>query len=225
MIDFKDTKIYAIGNLLKSNPNKIYTVKDISLSLKIKSSTVTSSFSKLSKGRIVGKTKTGKPKRKGYKGFDLRKFKRDGRGKYFYKSKVAFKAWKVWFKLIETNTIQPMNNWVTKSMAAKTKGRKAMDLSAYATGIAPSNISKSRVVEIAADKLFFKSLDVAKKEGLFLFDSLTEESNIFKGGKIENENPLDTNYDSRWTGEIHFVNAYGTNYDWKISYNVEVSEY
>ena len=81
MKKFSETNIGRIGDLLKNDPNKSYTVKDISLSLKINPKSVSSSLSRLKAGKnktgiINGrkrilKKKNGQNRKTGYEGFKI----------------------------------------------------------------------------------------------------------------------------------------------------------
>lgn len=228
-MNFKDTKIYAIGKFLKDRPNEIFSRSDLYNNLKINKSTISSSIRKLATGRNVIKKgrlqyrKNGRLRKQSYPDMPMKNFQSDGKGHYRYFKKVSFKTWKVDFKLIETSATDPQNRWITEKMTKGTD-RKSMDLSAWATGIVPANISKGKVVSVAAVKLFKTSIINLAAEGIFLFEAV-EEENVILGGEIENENPLDKSYNEDWAGKINFVNNVGSALEWKVDFKIKEYEY
>jgi hypothetical protein len=214
-----------IGNFLKSNENKPYTISDLVNSLKLKNSTVTSSLTYLSKGRKVRKngkvviTKSGKPKRKFYKGFQKGKITNVEKGKWQYTVKKSYVRWNVNFKVIETKTENRKREWTEN-----------MDLTAKATGIVPSGVPKSKVIEVSAMDLYFKTLDILADEGVYLDYSLDPDPKLkqmFLGAKKDdNQDMLNDRYDPRWEGEISFTNNYGKTYPpFKVKYDIMENEY
>ena len=226
-VKFKDTNIFKIGSFLRKRKNKTFSVADISTNLNIQKKSVSSSLSRLKNGanvtkiingrkRIVRKL-NGKPRKRGYRGFRIGSVRNSSRGQWEFFERTNFKIWKVDFKLIATNNIKPKNKW----------DEKIMDLSGTATGIVPSNVSKTRVTEIAATELFRKSLDVMQSEGVILWQSVMEDDSktVYLGSELINENPLDKVYNGRWDGKIYFVNNVKAKYQYPVSFNIEVSEY
>ena len=228
MKKFSETNIGIIGNFLKKNTNESYTVKDISLSLKINPKSVSSSLSRLKAGKnktgIVNgrkrilKKKNGQNRKTAYEGFKIGTVRNTSKGRWEFFTKTKFKLWKVDFKLIETNSKKPKNKWAESGN---------MDLSGYATGLVPSAVEKSKVVGIAAAELFRKGLDIMQGEGVSLWNAVAEDDSktVYLGGQMINENPLDKKYDSRWDGKINFVNNIGSSYSYNVNFEIEENEY
>jgi len=229
MKKFSETNIGRIGRFLKNTPNKSYTVKDISINLKINPKSVSSSLSRLKAGRnktgmINGrkrilKTKSGKNRKTAYEGFKIGTVRNTSKGRWEFFTKTKFKLWKVDFKLIETNSKNKKKNRWDES--------GNMDLSGHATGLVPSSVEKSRVVGIAAAELFRKGLDIMQAEGVSLWNAVAEDDSktVYLGGQMINENPLDKKYDSRWDGKINFVNNIGSSYSYNVNFEIEENEY
>ena len=229
MKKFSETNIGRIGRFLKNTPNKSYTTKDISINLGINPKSVSSSLSRLKAGKnktgIVNgrkrilKTKSGKNRKTAYEGFKIGTVRNTSKGRWEFFTKTKFKLWKVDFKLIETNSKnKKKNRWAESGN---------MDLSGEATGIVPSGIEKSKIVDIAASRLFRKSLDIVQDEGLSLWSVVDEDDpkSVYLGGELINSNPLDKVYNSRWEGEINFVNNVGKSYSYPVSFDIEENEY
>ena len=229
MKKFSETNIGRIGRFLKNTPNKSYTTKDISINLGINPKSVSSSLSRLKAGKnktgmINGrkrilKTKSGKNRKTAYEGFKIGTVRNTSKGRWEFFTKTKFKLWKVDFKLIETNSKnKKKNRWAESGN---------MDLSGYATGLVPSAIEKSKVVGIAAAELFRKGLDIMQGEGVSLWNAVAEDDSktVYLGGEMINENPLDKVYNSRWEGEINFVNNIGNSYPYPVSFDIEENEY
>lgn len=223
----KKIPIYQIiGNFLKSNANTSHTISDLVINLKLKNSTVTSSLTYLSKGRKVRKNgkvvlskKTKKPKRKFYTGFQKGKITNVKKGEWQYNVKKKYVRWNVNFKVIETKTEDRQREWTDN-----------MDLTAKATGIVPSGVPKSKVIEVSAMDLYFKTLDILSDEGVYLEYSLDPNpkmKQMFLGAKIDdNQDMLNDRYDPRWEGEISFTNNYGKTYPpFKVKYDIKENEY
>ena len=229
MKKFSETNIGRIGRFLKNTPNKSYTTKDISINLGINPKSVSSSLSRLKAGKnktgmINGrkrilKTKSGKNRKTAYEGFKIGTVRNTSKGRWEFFTKTKFKLWKVDFKLIETNSKnKKKNRWAESGN---------MDLSGYATGLVPSAVEKSKVVGIAAAELFRKGLDIMQGEGVSLWNAVAEDDSktVYLGGEMINENPLDKVYNSRWEGEINFVNNIGNSYPYPVSFDIEENEY
>ena len=221
MKKFSETNIGIIGNFLKKNANESYTVKDISLSLKINPKSVSSSLSRLKAGKnktgIVNgrkrilKKKNGQNRKTGYEGFKIGDIKNTSKGRWEFLSKIKYKLWEVSFKVIDTSSKNPKNKWVTKKMALDGNS-KAMDLHGIARGMVPIYADSSKVEQVAANRLLEKSLDVIRDTwGLIMYDSIDPAQNIFFGTEIINNNPLDQKYDENWVGEVYFKgsNSFG----------------
>ena len=229
MKKFSETNIGRIGRFLKNTPNKSYTTKDISINLGINPKSVSSSLSRLKAGKnktgmINGrkrilKTKSGKNRKTAYEGFKIGTVRNTSKGRWEFFTKTKFKLWKVDFKLIETNSKnKKKNRWAESGN---------MDLSGHATGLVPSGVEKSKVVGIAAAELFRKGLDIMQGEGVSLWNAVAEDDSktVYLGGQMINENPLDKVYNSRWEGEINFVNNIGNSYPYPVSFDIEENEY
>ena len=234
----KETVVSKVGKFLKDRANKTFTVKDISLNLKLKPKSVSSALSRLQLGRnktgiINGrkrilKKKSGKNRKTSYKGFKIGTVRNSKKGKWEYFQKTKFKAWKVEFKLLDTNTKNRKNEWITKEVAKKSGGtpNDAMDLHAEAYGIAPSHATEDIMIEVAAHRLLEKSLDVIKNTwGLIMYESITPDQNVFLSATLENENPLDTKYNSRWEGEVHFKGSTGFDKSAKVVFDIDENRY
>ena len=235
MKKFSETNIGRIGDLLKNDPNKSYTIKDISLGLKINPKSVSSSLSRLKAGKnktaiINGrkrilKKKNGQNRKTGYEGFKIGTVKNTSKGRWEYLSKSKYVLWKVEFKVIDTNTKDRKRPWITEKMVMGID-KKAMDLHAYADGIAPSYADAAKLVEVAANRLFEVSLDVIKDTwGLYMFESLDPEKNITLASRIMNSNPLDQSYNQRWDGEISFIGSHGFNKKANVTFNIDENRY
>ena len=230
MKKFSETNIGRIGKFLKDRSNKSYTTKDISINLGIKPKSVSSSLSRLKAGRnktgmINGrkrilKKKNGQNRKTAYEGFKIGTVRNTSKGRWEFFTKTKFKLWKVDFKIIETNS-------KAKKKTNKWSESGNMDLSGEATGIVPSGIEKSKIVDIAASRLFRKSLDIVQDEGLSLWSVVDEDDpkSVYLGGELKNSNPLDKVYNSRWEGEINFVNNVGKSYSYPVSFDIEENEY
>lgn len=228
MKKFSETNIGRIGKFLKNTPNKSYTIKDISINLKINPKSVSSSLSRLKFGRnktgIVNgrkrilKKKNGQNRKTSYEGFKIGTVRNTSKGRWEFFTKTRFKLWKVDFKLIETNSKKPKNKWSESGN---------MDLSGYATGLVPSGIGKSKVVQVAASELFRKSLDIMQGEGVSLWNAVAEDDSktVYLGGEMINENPFDKKYSSRWDGKINFVNNIGSSYSYNVNFQIEENDY
>ena len=230
MKKFSETNIGRIGKFLKDRSNRSFTTKDISINLGINPKSVSSSLSRLKAGRnktgiINGrkrilKTKSGKNRKTAYEGFKIGAVRNTSKGRWEFFTKTKFKLWKVDFKIIETNS-------KAKKKTNKWSESGNMDLSGEATGIVPSGIEKSKIVDIAASRLFRKSLDIVQDEGLSLWSVVDEDDpkSVYLGGELKNSNPLDKVYNSRWEGEINFVNNVGKSYSYPVSFDIEENEY
>ena len=235
MASFESTNIFKIGKFLKDRKNHKYTISDLSKNLKIPKKSVSSSLSRLKHGRNVTRLvngrkriqlkKNGKPRKRGYKGFNIGKITNKERGMWEYFEGTDFKVWKVDFKLKETNESRK-NKKDYHAWTGKDAGGK-MDLSAWATGLVPADIKKSKVIDIAGHDLFRASLDVMNDEGVFLWNSVNEDDSkiVVIGATLENENPLDENYNSVWDGKINFINNIGVAYEYKVSFDIDEDEY
>ena len=147
---FKETVVDKVGKFLKERANRSFTVKDISLNLKLKPKSVSSALSRLKLGRnktgiINGrkrilKKKNGKNRKTGFKGFKIGTVRNSEKGRWEYFQKTKFKVWKVDFKLIETNSKNKKKHRWDES--------GNMDLSGYATGIVPSDVDKSTIIDV-----------------------------------------------------------------------------
>jgi hypothetical protein len=235
MKKFSETNIGRIGNLLKNDPNKSYTIKDISLGLKINPKSVSSSLSRLKAGKnktgmINGrkrilKKKNGQNRKTGYEGFKIGTVKNTSKGRWEYLTKSKYVLWEVSFKVIDTNTKARQTPWVTEKMVRGTN-KNAMDLHADAEGIAPSYADAAKMVEVAANRLFEVSLDVIKDTwGLIMFESLDPEKNITLASRIMNPNPLDENYNQRWDGMVSFKGSHGFEKSAKVDFNIDENRY
>ena len=230
MKKFSETNIGRIGKFLKDRSNRSFTTKDISINLGIKPKSVSSSLSRLKAGRnktgmINGrkrilKKKNGQNRKTAYEGFKIGTVRNTSKGRWEFFTKTKFKLWKVDFKIIETNS-------KAKKKTNKWSESGNMDLSGEATGIVPSGIEKSKIVDIAASRLFRKSLDIVQDEGLSLWSVVDEDDpkSVYLGGELKNSNPLDKVYNSRWEGEINFVNNVGKSYSYPVSFDIEENEY
>ena len=238
MKKFSETNIGRIGRFLKNTPNKSYTTKDISINLGINPKSVSSSLSRLKAGRdktgIVNgrkrilKKKNGQNRKTAYEGFKIGTVRNTSKGRWEFFTKTKFKLWKVDFKIIETNSkAKKKTNSKSKKKTNKWSESGNMDLSGEATGIVPSGIEKSKIVDIAASRLFRKSLDIVQDEGLSLWSVVDEDDpkSVYLGGELINSNPLDKVYNSRWEGEINFVNNVGKSYSYPVSFDVGMNEY
>ena len=231
MTDFKDTKIYAVADFLKSNPNKPYKISDISKNLNINPKTVSSSISRLSKGankkkngRIILK-KNGQPRKQGYEGFPMKNFKKVNRGVYQYTVKEKtigkFETWKVDFKLIETNKKKKKNSWNITTM----------DLSSYAIGVVPFGTSQNKVIDISGAKLYKTTLNVLDEHGLDLWGAINDIDINYTLGATnlsEENSSLVENYDSEWNGELALVGSSGKKQTpdiLKLKYDIRIDEY
>ena len=235
MTDFESTNIFKVGKFLKDRPNNKFTISDLSKNLKIPKKSVSSSLSRLKHGRNVTKLvdgrkriqlkKNGKPRKRGYKGFKIGKIRNEERGMWEYFEVTDYKFWKVDFKLKETNESRKNKKKYHAWTGVKDGGK--MDLSAWATGLVPADVKKSAVIEIAGHELFRASLDVMNDEGVFLWQSVNEDDSkiVVIGATLENENPLDENYNPTWDGKINFINNIGVAYEYNVSFDIEVDEY
>ena len=227
---FKETVVDKVGKFLKERANRSFTVKDISLNLKLKPKSVSSALSRLKLGRnktgiINGrkrilKKKNGKNRKTSYKGFKIGTVRNSEKGKWEYFQKTKFKAWKVDFKLIETNSKNKKKHRWDES--------GNMDLSGYATGIVPSDVDKSKIIDVAATELFRKALDIMQHEGVSLWNAVSEDDSktVYLGAELINENPLDTKYNSRWDGQVTFVNDMGNSYPpFDVHFSIDMNEY
>lgn len=212
-----------IGDFLKSNVNRIFTISDLSKNLKVSKKTVSSSLSHLARGRIVkvkGKTqytKTGKVRRKYYKGFKRGTLRTDGRGRWLAYEKTNYESWRVDFKIRETHTRKRQREWV-----------KIMDLTATAIGVVPSGTNKSKIIEVSAVRLFQKSLEVMADNGVNLYQSVAQDdsSTVVFGARKNTDEVLINRYDTDWNGEIFFRNDQGRDYPpFKVKYRVNEHEY
>jgi len=241
MKKFSETNIGRIGNFLKKNANESYTVKDISLSLKINPKSVSSSLSRLKAGRdktgIVNgrkrilKKKNGQNRKTAYEGFKIGDIKNTSKGRWEFLSKIKYKLWEVSFKVIDTSSKNPKNKWVTKKMAIDSSS-KTMDLHGIARGMVPIYADSSKVEQVAANRLLEKSLDVIRDTwGLIMYDSIDPAQNIFFGTEIINNNPLDQKYDENWVGEVYFKgsNSFGRIKDKpesaKVTFTIDENRY
>jgi uncharacterized protein YneR len=102
-----------------------------------------------------------------------------------------------------------------------------MDLSGYAIGIVPSDVDKSTIIDVAATELFRKALDIMQHEGISLWNAVSEDDSktVYLGAELINENPLDTKYNSRWDGQVNFVNDMGSSYNYDVHFNIDMNEY
>ena len=103
-----------------------------------------------------------------------------------------------------------------------------MDLSGYATGIVPSDVDKSKIIDVAATELFRKALDIMQHEGVSLWNAVDEDNpkSVYLGAELINENPLDTKYNPRWDGQVTFVNDMGNSYPpFDVHFNIDMNEY
>ena len=228
----KEPIYQIIGNFLKSQINIPFTLSDLVRNLvdsnnePIKKSTISSSLSYLSKGRKVTKnkkivlTKSGKPKRRFYKGFPKGKIRNISKGEWVYykkPKKTDYERWTVNLKLVETHTKKRRREWVEK-----------MDLTSKATGIVPSGTSKNKIIEISGKKLFYKTMEIMENEGVYLSNSVDfdNDSTIVMGAKKEdNQDMLNDMYNSRWDGKLDFTNNYGKTYHFNLNYDVMEYEY
>ena len=241
MKKFSETNIGRIGDLLKKNANESYTVKDISLNLKINPKSVSSSLSRLKAGKnktgmINGrkrilKKKNGQNRKTGYEGFKIGDIKNTSKGRWEFLSKIKYKLWEVSFKVIDTSTNRPKNRWVTKKMAIDSSS-KAMDLHGIARGMVPIYADSSKVEQVAANRLLEKSLDVIRDTwGLIMYKSIDPAQDIFFGTEIINNNPLDQKYDRTWDGMVYFKgsNSFGRTKDKpegaKVSFTIDEDKY
>ena len=238
MKKFSETNIGRIGDFLKKNTNESYTVKDISLSLKINPKSVSSSLSRLKAGRdktgIVNgrkrilKKKNGKNRKTAYEGFKIGDIKNTSKGRWEFLSKIKYKLWEVSFKVIDTSSKtkeKKKNKWITEKMVMGTD-RNAMDLHGYARGIVPIYADSSNVEQVAANRLLEKSLDVIKEKwGLIMFGAIDPEQNIFFGTEIINHNPLDQKYDRTWDGKVYFKGSHGYTENESVTFTIDENRY
>jgi hypothetical protein len=226
----KEPIYQIIGNFLKSQINISFTISDLIKNLvdsnneQISRSTISSSLTYLSKGRKVVKnkkivlTKSGKPKRKFYKGFGKGKIRNVSKGKWIYYGKVDYERWIVNLKVVETRTKNRQREWVESN-----------DLTSKAVGIVPSGTSENKIIDISGQKLFDETMKLMDNEGVFLRNSvdIDDGRTITIGAlKDDNQDMMNDRYDPRWEGEAYFTNNYGKTYDpFKIIYDVMEHEY
>jgi hypothetical protein len=217
-----------IGDFLKSQINTPFTLNNLVRNLldsqgnEIKRSTISSSLTYLSKGRKITKkgkiliTKSGKPRRKFYKGFGKGKIRKISKGEWVYFKKTNYESWKVWFKLKETVNPDPIRKW-----------KDNMDLSANVEGVIPSGTLKKKIIETVGYKLLRETLIIMEGEGVALWDSVREDGDEIVYGATKNDNLLiNDRYDSHWSGEIIFVNDLGKKYDpFPVKYDIMEHEY
>jgi hypothetical protein len=235
MKKFSETNIGRIGDLLKKNANESYTVKDISLNLKINPKSVSSSLSRLKAGKdktgmINGrkrilKKKNGQNRKTGYEGFKIGTIKNTSKGRWEFLSKIKYKLWEVSFKVIDTSTKDRQRPWITEKMVMGTD-EKAMDLHGIARGIVPIYADSSKVEQVAANRLLEKSLDVIRDTwGLIMYKSIDPAQDIFFGTEIINHNPLDQKYDRKWDGMVYFKGSHGFNKKANVTFNIDENRY
>ena len=238
MKKFSETNIGIIGNFLKKNANESYTVKDISLSLKINPKSVSSSLSRLKAGKnktgiINGrkrilKKKNGQNRKTAYEGFKIGDIKNTSKGRWEFLSKIKYKLWEVSFKVIDTSSKtkeKKKNKWITEKMAIDSNS-KAMDLHGIARGIVPIYADSSKVEQVAANRLLQRSLDVIKETwGLKMHAAIDPEQNIFFGTEIINHNPLDQNYDEDWEGKVYFKGSTGFVENADVKFKIDEDKY
>jgi hypothetical protein len=217
-----------IGDFLKSQINIPFTISDLIRNLldsqgnEIKRSTISSSLTYLSKGRKITKkgkiliTKSGKPRRKFYKGFGKGKIRKISKGEWVYFKKTNYESWTVDFKIRETKTVKRKREWIS-----------IMDLTGTATGIVPKDTSKSEIINVSAVRLFRESLVVMEGEGVNLFGSVdeTDDRTVIFGARKNDSQILNDRYDSLWEGKIFFINNMGVKYQYPVKYKIMEHEY
>ena len=151
--------------------------------------------------------------------YGIGKVPKGERQQYGYFGKESpFRLWRISFKLLQTSSLNPEQKW----------DNTAMNLEAYADGIAANEYTKQDVLDVVASPFFSAILDTLADEtpSIILFTALNPDRDVFIDVSVLNETPLDTTYEAEWKGRIFFTNNVGKLYDhMRISFKIRESKW
>ena len=115
----------------------------------------------------------------------------------------------------------------TSSLKPKQKWDAAMNLEAYADGIAANEYTKQDVLNVVASPFFSEILDTLADENppIILFTALDPDRDVFIDVSVLNETPLDTRYEAEWKGKIFFTNNIGKLYTFPLFFKIRESKW
>lgn len=205
----KMTVVNRIVEFLKNHQGENFTPKEIALSIGANRDTVRARLSDLSLGKVKN-MKITKLKKTSSRSSEWRL------PNYLGKKISDFRLWKVSFKLRDT---------IKHSRRKSSWDSKIMNLEAHVIGLAPRLVEQNKVKKIVGNKLFSQVLDTMNDEGIFLWNSVNENSSVFIDASVLNENPMDKEYNSTWIGQIDFVNNVASSYEFKITLDIQKGEW
>ena len=147
--------------------------------------------------------------------YPVGKIPKGRRQEYGYFGKESpFRLWRISFKLVQTSSLKPQQKWDA-----------AMNLEAYADGIAANEYTKQDVLNVVASPFFSAILDTLADDNppIILYTALNPERDVFIDVSVLNETPLDTRYEAEWKGKIFFTNNIGKLYTFPLVFKIRQS--